>query len=372
MCTLLLLCTCADSDAPRYGEDLQAARRFTEAVELTGGDGQQRLLVVPGWQGRILTSTYGGMKGASNGYFSRQFEDLGGMGIGGEDQLRFTPLGSQHSPYIPPTDELNELNAVAPAALAEAAFEVVERGQRQVVLHHDYRLVNHVGAAFSLSLDRRISLLTDGEILSTLHLPSIKGIPHVAFRSEHRLINTARGGSTDATGLIGIWSVGSFAPSESASVVFPLQRAAAVDELLLYPPSPTGGRVRVDGAVASFGWGGGPPFKVGIPHRLARECYGYYDPARERLTIIRYSLPGPDRYGNTDFSVRSDPYAEEVIAATRAKPGYCELSSTSAIRPLPRGAQLYHFHEVYHFSGSPEVLDRIAREVLRTGLPAPH
>ncbi len=146
-------------------------------------------------------------------------------------------------------------------------------------------------------------------------------------------------------------------------------RAAGVDELLLYPPSSTGGRVRVDGAVAIIDWDGEPPVKVDIPHQLARECYNYYDPGRERLTIIRYSLPGLDRYGNTDFSVQSDPYAGEVIAATRAKRGYCELSSTSAVRPLPRGAQLYHFHEVYHFRGPREVLDRIAREVLRTGLP---
>ena len=59
-----------------YGEAREFLAKHTELVELTNDDGA-RVAVCPEWQGRVMTSTCGGMEGLSFGFVNDEFITAG-------------------------------------------------------------------------------------------------------------------------------------------------------------------------------------------------------------------------------------------------------------------------------------------------------
>ena len=84
-----------------YGYDLAFFEKHNiKVVELKSGDGQSRLLVVPAYQGRVMTSTTGGNDGTSYGWINYKFIDAGKVSpqfnpLGGEERFWIGPEGGQ-------------------------------------------------------------------------------------------------------------------------------------------------------------------------------------------------------------------------------------------------------------------------------------
>lgn len=65
-------CT-APSDGS-YGSDLSFFKENEiETVELASEDASSRVMLIPAWQARVMTSTTGGLKGRSYGWINRKF-----------------------------------------------------------------------------------------------------------------------------------------------------------------------------------------------------------------------------------------------------------------------------------------------------------
>ena len=65
------------------------------------------MAVCPEWQGRVMTSTCGGLDGPSFGFVNREFIEAGKLdphfnNYGGEDRLWLSPEGGQFSLWFKP------------------------------------------------------------------------------------------------------------------------------------------------------------------------------------------------------------------------------------------------------------------------------
>lgn len=113
------------------------AERGIETLELTSEDGASRVLVIPAYQGRVMTSSAAGDTGDSYGWINYKFIEKGELNpqfnpVGGEERFwigpeggpnsfyfkrgmsRFTPTGRSLQPSIPiPTTSVRRADRVS-------------------------------------------------------------------------------------------------------------------------------------------------------------------------------------------------------------------------------------------------------------------
>ena len=382
ICTVLLLpFACNRKGEHRYADDLALVEKRTAIVELKADGGAARALVTPDLQGRILTTTAAGTDGASNGWFDRAVfttNDSVTGGVGGEDRVWITPLGSQHSFYYGQSVPLNEDNWSVPAPIEHEPFTVMNQSARSVWLRKDMTLTNFSGTALTMQLDRRLTLHGRAGVEQQLGVSLPEEVVSVGFTSDHRLKNTGNSTWTKASGLAGIWNAGTFLGTDGATVILPLRRGKNLDDLLTYMGPLGEERLWQNGSAAYFRGDGRYRSKVGIPPRVARDTYAAYVPEADRLTIVRFSLAGDTLYANTAVSIQDDPYRGEAIPIYNNGPldyqpteevSFFELESTSALRELKPGWMIGHSHEVYHLIGEREDLAPLCRQLTGAELP---
>ena len=102
--SLAALCCCACDNQEykmgTYGYDRAFLENHgVEVVELQSKDGQSKVMVIPAWQGRVMTSTTGGDNGDSYGWINYKLIESGEVSpqfnpVGGEErrQLRMDQL----------------------------------------------------------------------------------------------------------------------------------------------------------------------------------------------------------------------------------------------------------------------------------------
>ena len=112
-----------------YGEAREFLAKHTELVELTNAEGA-RVAICPEWQGRVMTSTCGGMEGLSFGFINDEFITAGKLdrhfnNYGAEERLWLSPEGGQFSLWFEPGKPQNLDNWFTPPAFNEGAWKVV-------------------------------------------------------------------------------------------------------------------------------------------------------------------------------------------------------------------------------------------------------
>ena len=53
-----------------YGYDLAFMKKYRETVVLSDSQGKAQLVIIPGWQARVMTSTANGLQGFSYGWIN--------------------------------------------------------------------------------------------------------------------------------------------------------------------------------------------------------------------------------------------------------------------------------------------------------------
>jgi hypothetical protein len=105
-----------------------------ETIELGDALTGAAVLVVPAYQGRVMTSTSGGDKGQSYGWINYRHIESGIINnqfnpFGGEERFWLGPEGGPFSIYFRKGDEQVFPNWKVPAALDTEPFEVVQSSQ---------------------------------------------------------------------------------------------------------------------------------------------------------------------------------------------------------------------------------------------------
>jgi len=89
-----------------YGQDVAFLNEHVETIELTNDEGA-RIVTVPQYQGRTMTSTAGGNDGTSFGWvnydcIASKTQDPKINLYGGEDRFWISPEGGQFSVFFDP------------------------------------------------------------------------------------------------------------------------------------------------------------------------------------------------------------------------------------------------------------------------------
>jgi len=353
--------------------------RRADAVVLAAKEGGGKVLVSPRLQGRVMTSSFDGDEGASLGWVNAgALQELDSdpkfSNYGGEDRFWLGPEGGQFSIFFdmgaPQTLECWRV----PECIGAGSMELRGRGLRRLVLGRATSVKNASNTRFTLDIERTIELieLEDAPKLTGAPIPA--SVKMVAFSSTNTVTNTGEEPWTPETGLLSIWALGMFNPSERTVVVAPFKPDAngpiLKDDYFREIP---GERLKTKSGYAAFLADGLYRSKIGIPPARAAPRIGSYDFGADVLTVVEFSLPGSGRYVNSAWGHQEEPYRGDVSNSYNDGPaepggpslgGFYELESSSPALELGPGDSAGHTHSTYHFNGPRDQWAQIAQATL--------
>jgi hypothetical protein len=353
-------------------------RHGVEYLELTTDDSLSRILVVPSWQGRVMTSTSGGGGGRSYGWLNYRLIESKEIdpqfnAFGGEERFWLGPEGGPFSLYFSPGNQQVFGNWKVPAVIDTEGYDISVRTKKSVKFIKDARLENASGTVFNIGIERVVSLFSKDELSALLGFELPSGLRAVAYQSENIITNRGDLPWTRESGLLSVWILSMFNPSAETTVFIPYNQewegVIVNDEYFGKVPAD---RLIVDDDVVYFRADGNFRSKIGIPPGRAREFSGSYDPARQVLTLVWCSLPDePSLYVNSNWGHQDDPYEGDVINSYNDGPledgsimgPFYELETSSPALALKPGASAGHIQRVMHFEGEKAELAFLVRTI---------
>ncbi len=372
---------------PTFGDDLAFLDRHVETVVLSDASGDAQVVVVPEFQGRVMTSTSGGEDGISHGWINRTMISRGARRphmnpFGGEDRFWLGPEGGQYSLYFEKGAPFDFEHWQVPEPIDWSAWPVVKRTDTEVAFRKEMWITNYFGTQYQLAVDRTVKILDGPDIDRHLNVAIEGQTQAVAYESINTITNTGKAAWERSTGLLSIWILGMYVPSPATTVVIPFKPG---DQATLGPIVNDAyfGKVPDDRLVVTektvfFRGDGKYRSKVGIPRPRALPVIGSHDASNRVLTIVQYTLPQDAvDYVNSMWEIQDEPYAGDVANSYNdgpPKPGkrpmgpFYELESSSPAAALKPNAQLTHVHRTIHLQGPDAQLDAVARANLGVGL----
>jgi hypothetical protein len=360
-----------------YGYDLEFIRKYLKPVELVNG--KSRLMVIPEYQGRVLTSTSSGMHGYSYGWInydliasSKILEDFNPYG--GEERIWLGPEGGQFSLFFEKGSSFKNGKWIVPAPFDREPFILEKSDSNSVTLSRDIELKNYSGTVFKTKVTRTVNLLNSNEIDNILGIKYDQSVRVVGFMSENRLKNTGTAVWNRETGALSIWMLTMFNASPEVTVVFPYRKGdygkIVTDDYLVKIPSD---RLKVTERAVFFRTDANFRSKIGISPKRAMPFVGSYDSKNKVLTILEYSLPETATdYVNSALELQKNPFSGDVINSYNDGPKkdgtrmgeYYEIETSSPAAFLKPGEEIIHTQRIFHFEGNEIDLDQVSKKYL--------
>ena len=207
-----------------YGYDLEFLNKYLEPVELVSGD--SRLIIVPEYQGRVMTSSSSGLNGFSYGWIN--YDLISSSAIqesfnpyGGEERIWLGPEGGQFSLFFKKDTSFSLKNWLVPPVLDKEPFNVTGRDEKSVTLNKNFKLENLSGTIFNGEIIRKVTLLSHVEINESLGRLIDRSVNVVAYQSENGLKNTGNNPWNKEGGALSVWMLSMLNPSSDVTVVLP-------------------------------------------------------------------------------------------------------------------------------------------------------
>jgi hypothetical protein len=370
-----------DTAAGTFGGDLEFLKKYKETVVLSDTLSQAQVVIIPGWQARVMTSTTSGNSGFSFGWINYKLIASGKStphinAFGGEERLWLGPEGGQFSIYFAKGAKQEFSNWFVPAELDTVGFDLVSKSKDKATFKKEFQLVNYSGTLLNIGIERTVSLLTrkfTGESLGT-EIPD--SINMVAYQSENVLNNLGKNPWTKDAGMLSVWMLSMLNPSPEVTIFIPYNIATENKHVKIvhddYFGKVPSERLMIENGMIYFKADGKYRSKIGIPPQRASEFSGSYDASRGALTLLWCDLPkGRTDYVNSKWEIQEDPFSGDAINAyndgpvedgTQMGPFY-ELESSSPAAALKPGEKLIHTQRIFHFTGNEADLSRITKKI---------
>jgi len=388
-CTFALLCSCAggpeDYDMGTYGHDLAFfAKHKIQTVELKSADGQSKVMVIPAWQGRVMTSTTGGDNGSSYGWINYKFIEAGEVStffnpFGGEERFWIGPEGGAFSWYFKKGADQVYDNWKVPAVIDTEAYEVESMSDSQVVFTKHTVQTNASDNTFNIGIRRTVALADKDKVGELLGVVIPDGVKTLAYSTENTITNEGQSPWTKETGLPSVWLLGTFNPTKTTTVFIPYNKETegkvVNDEYFGKVPAD---RLIVEDGMIYFKIDGECRSKIGLPKGSAKDICGSYDSERKVLNILKYTVPEGDcDYVNGQWGPQDDPFSGDVINSYNDGPNengfvqgpFFEIETSSPGAALQPGGSLTHVQYTMHFEGDESDLADIIKGVFGIELP---
>jgi hypothetical protein len=369
--------------AASFGEDVAFLRQHTDVLVLSDSQGQAKVAVVPGWQGRVMTSAAAGDEGRSFGWINRELLESGKLqphmnAFGGEDRFWMGPEGGQFSIYFAKGAKFEFANWFVPAVFDTLPYKLDRQAQDRAAFSSEFTLTNYSGTVFEVGVQREIRLLAAAAAWKKLGARSADGVQLVAYESDNRITNRGRDAWKKDTGLLSIWILGMFTPSPHSTIVVPIKPGPEAklgvkvtsDYFGAVPPD----RLKVEDRTVFLSGDGKFRSKIGINPKRSQGVLGAYDADHQVLTIVQFDQPkGVIDYVNSLWKLQDNPYGGDVANSYNdgpptpgAKPmgPFFEMESSSPAASLAPGGSMSHVHRTLHLIGPEASLDAVARSVL--------
>ena len=352
----------SDSSTERltFLDDVAFLNKYTSTIVLEDRSGKAKIAVSPALQGRVMTSTSDGDNGFSYGWINREAFLSGDTSehfnvFGGEDRLWLGPEGGQYSIYFAKGKEFNLDNWYVPRLIDLEPFDVASASAGEAVFTKEAELTNYSGTIFKIGIKRKVKVLEEREALDKLDISATNGSSLVAYETINELKNVGNKQWKKETGLLSIWILGMFNPSDAATIVVPYQgpikglREIVNDNYFGQIPDD---RLKLVGKTIFFKADGKYRSKIGLSPENAPEWLGSYDAEHGVLTVVKYSKPkNVNEYVNSLWEIQKEPYKGDASNAYNdgppvpgAKPlgPFYELESSSPAARFSRRMQRLH------------------------------
>jgi len=362
-----------------YSYNRQFLKKHTEIIELS--DGNSAIILVPAWQGRVMTSTSEGDNGFSFGWINHKLIASGQIqphinAYGGEERFWLGPEGGQFSIFFTKGSSFTFDNWQTPAIIDNEPFKIVEQSGNHVLFQASASLVNYSGFKFDLQIKRKVTLLQAKQV-SELSGINLKGVNYVAYRSENTIINAGKYEWKKETGLLSVWMLSMLNPSPDVTVVIPVKEG---DENKLGPVvndnyfgKIASDRLRATTSHVFFKADGNSRGKIGISPLRTKGVMGSYDFKNNILTLVFCDLPeGETAYVNSAWEIQQSPYSGDAFNSyndgpladgSRMGPFY-ELETSSPAAMLEPGQSLTHSQTIVHITGPRDKMEKLVLKTL--------
>jgi hypothetical protein len=366
-----------------YKNDKQFLQKHLQVVELSSGD--KRLLVTPDLQGRVLTSSANGEEGYSFGWLNYELISSGKFlphcnNFGGEDRFWLGPEGGQYSIFFEGSSgrDFDFKDWQAPALIDTEKWELISSSNHNVLFSKSAELINYSGVKLQCILDRSVTLLDNAALEAQFGLKVASSVDSVVFTSKNVLTNTGDFEWNQNTGMLSIWILGQFIPSDKNTVIIPYKKSetAKINDSYFGKIDPD--RLKVTDTALLFKGDGGKRGKIGTPPEMTIPMAGAYDAENGTLTIVKFSFYNQpnDVFVNSMWEYQAEPFKGDVINSYNDGPledgsimgPFYEIETSSAAANLQPGESLLHTHTTMHFKGAFDLLNDISKNILGVDL----
>lgn len=364
-----------------FGYDLDFLKKYHKDLVVLGEDvNGAQIIILPAYQGRVMTSTAEGNAGTSFGWLNHDLIASGKFSdhfsaFGGEERFWLGPEGGQFSIYFKKGVEFKFDNWFVPKELDTEPFTLVSSNKAEAKFEKEMHLENYMGTKFDLKVNRNISLLSDSIIRNLVGtLPD--GIKSVGFQSENILTNIGGKVWNKNTGLLSIWVLSMLNANEKTTIAIPYKKG---DSALLgkvvtddYFGKVPADRLNVKDGLILLKADGNYRSKVGISPKRSIPLVLSYDEKNGVLTIATFSLTeGVYDYVNSLWEQQKNPFSGDAVNAYNDGPiegkqmgKFYELESSSPAAALNPGQSLIHIHKTIHLKGTEEALDFMTKKLI--------
>jgi len=369
----------------QFGYDLTFLKKYDNPVVLKNADGDAQIIVSPKYQGKVFTSTAGGLDGFSFGWINYKLFESGEIqrhinAYGGEERLWLGPEGGQFSIFFPKGAEMVFDNWNTPAPIDTEPFTAVSQSDGSINMQKEMKLENYSGTKFNLKINRDVRLLNKKEIENIFDVTLPGGVKSVAYETKNSVTNTGDTPWTKESGTVCIWLLGMYKPSDKMTVVIPyvegdetqLGKIATTDYFGEIPKE----RILMKDGYLFFKADGKKRSKLGLSPLRAKNIAGSYDALNNVLTVIKYSIDKNAAYINQLWEIQKEPFKGDVVNSYNDGPlddgsqlgPFYELESSSPAAFLQPAQKMSHLQQTVHFAGSKNDLDVIAKKVFGIGV----
>lgn len=338
-----------------------------------------KLLISPQLQGRVLTSTSQGEGGSSYGWINYDLIQSKKFlphcnNFGGEDRYWIGPEGGQFSIFFENGKDFDLQNWQTPSPIDTESWKVKGESEQSISLAKEMELTNYAGNHLKLKAEREIIIHNKAKAEEILGTSIDESLSSVAFTSVNKMINTGELEWNQQNGMLSIWILGQFAPSERNTVIIPLETSDGETQINdQYFGKIKEERLKVVDNVVCFKGDGRERGKIGISKNFAKPILGSFDPINSILTLVKYSFdPSKPDYVNSMWEWQDDPFDGDVVNSYNDGPlpdgtimgPFYELETSSAAAELSKGESITHESTTIHLQGDSEKLNEIAKRLL--------
>lgn len=371
-------------DMGSYGYDAAFFKnRGIDFIELASADGKEKVMVIPAYQGRVMTTSADGDNGKSFGWINYTFIEEGKTNpqfnpAGGEERFWFGPEGGPYSLYFKPGTEQVYSNWLVPPVIDTETWDITSQSGDKVTFAKEANLSNASGSEFKIGVERTVSLMSPAEVQKTFGFTPSGKLNSVAYRTDNKVTNNGSEPWTKEKGLVSVWLLGMFNPTPTTTVFIPYKTDAegviVNDEYFGKVPSD---RLIVDSGMIYFKIDGKYRSKIGIPADRAMPLCGSYDSKEKTLTLLSTTIPPePTSYVNGQWGPQEDPYNGDVINSYNDGPTedgtvmgpFYEIETSSPALALSPGETATHIQSVTHIQGDETEIAKIVRSLFNIDL----